>query len=92
MFVETIASPGCGILAMDESSAICSGRLASIGLENTEANHQAYRTCFFQLSNSDAILFKETLYQSTIDSEKMVDVLIQQNIVPAPIKVDVPDS
>ncbi|XP_016724772.1 fructose-bisphosphate aldolase, chloroplastic-like [Gossypium hirsutum] len=71
---------------MDESSATCRERLASIGLENTEANHQAYRTCLFQLSDSGAILFEETLCQSTADSEKMVDVLVEQNIVPAPIK------
>ncbi|KAK8367696.1 hypothetical protein V6Z11_A02G198000 [Gossypium hirsutum] len=83
---KTIASPGRGILAMDESSATCRERLASIGLENTEANHQAYRTCLFQLSDSGAILFEETLCQSTADSEKMVDVLVEQNIVPAPIK------
>ncbi|MBA0643271.1 hypothetical protein Goklo_027581 [Gossypium klotzschianum] len=72
---------------MDESSATCRERLASIGLENTEANHQAYRTCLFQLSDSGAILFEETLYQSTADSEKMVDVLVEQDIVPAPIKL-----
>lgn len=29
---------------MDESNATCGKRLASIGLENTEANRQAYRT------------------------------------------------
>ncbi|KAF5765137.1 putative fructose-bisphosphate aldolase [Helianthus annuus] len=38
---KTIASPGRGILAMDESNATCGKRLASIGLENTEANRQA---------------------------------------------------
>ncbi|PPD81992.1 hypothetical protein GOBAR_DD21075 [Gossypium barbadense] len=37
-------------------------------------------------SDSGAILFEETLYQSTADSEKMVDVLVEQDIVPAPIK------
>uniref|UniRef100_M4EXQ3 fructose-bisphosphate aldolase n=1 Tax=Brassica campestris TaxID=3711 RepID=M4EXQ3_BRACM len=41
---KTIASPGRGILAMDESNATCGKRLDSIGLENTEANRQAYRT------------------------------------------------
>jgi fructose-bisphosphate aldolase class I len=30
-------------LAMDESNATCGLRLASIGLENTEVNRQAYR-------------------------------------------------
>ncbi|KAL3515098.1 hypothetical protein ACH5RR_022000 [Cinchona calisaya] len=72
---KTVASPGRGILAMDESNATCGKRLASIGLENTEANRQAYRTIL------------ETLYQSTTDGKKMVDVLLKQSIVPG-IKVD----
>ncbi|XVF15869.1 hypothetical protein REPUB_Repub09cG0193300 [Reevesia pubescens] len=57
---KTIASPGRGILAMDECNATCGKR---------------------------AILFEETLYQSTTDGKKMVDVLVEQNIVPG-IKVD----
>ena len=36
---------------------------------------------------SGAILFEETLYQSTTDGKKMVNVLVKQNIVPG-IKVD----
>ncbi|XVF62153.1 hypothetical protein PTKIN_Ptkin08bG0194300 [Pterospermum kingtungense] len=82
---KTIASPGRGILAMDESNATCGKRLASIGLENTEANRQAYRTLLVSAPGlgqyiSGAILFEETLYQSTTDGRKM-------NIVPG-IKVD----
>ena len=77
---------------MDESNATCGKRLASIGLENTEANRQAYRTLLVSAPGlgqyiSGAILFEETLYQSTVDGKKMVDVLVQQNIVPG-IKVD----
>jgi len=77
---------------MDESNATCGKRLASIGLENTEANRQAYRTLLVTVPGlgqyiSGAILFEETLYQSTIDGKKIVDVLIEQNIVPG-IKVD----
>ncbi|KAF2312369.1 hypothetical protein GH714_034397 [Hevea brasiliensis] len=33
------------------------------------------------------LFFEETLYQSTTDGKKMVDVLVEQNIVPG-IKVD----
>ncbi|KAJ8492234.1 hypothetical protein OPV22_013955 [Ensete ventricosum] len=89
---KSIASPGRGILAIDESNATCGKRLASIGLENTEANRQAYRTLLVSAPGlgqyiSGAILFEETLYQSTTDGKKMVDVLIQQNIMPG-IKVD----
>lgn len=77
---------------MDESNATCGKRLASIGLENTEANRQAYRTLLVSAPGlgqyiSGAILFEETLYQSTTDGKKIVDVLVEQNIVPG-IKVD----
>ncbi|KAH9696580.1 Fructose-bisphosphate aldolase 2 [Citrus sinensis] len=74
--LKTVASPGRGILAMDESNATCGKRLASIGLENTEANRQAYRTLLVTAPGlgqyiSGAILFEETLYQSTTDGKKM---------------------
>lgn len=87
-----MASPGRGILAMDESNATCGKRLASIGLENTEANRQAYRTLLVSAPGlgeyiSGSILFEETLYQSTVDGKKIIDVLVEQNIVPG-IKVD----
>lgn len=77
---------------MDESNATCGKRLASIGLENTEANRQAYRTLLVTAPGlgqfvSGAILFEETLYQSTVDGKKIVDILVEQNIVPG-IKVD----
>ncbi|ONK58234.1 uncharacterized protein A4U43_C09F9930 [Asparagus officinalis] len=89
---KSIASPGKGIMAMDESNATCGKRLASIGLENTEANRQAYRTLLVSAPGlgqyiSGAILFEETLYQSTVDGTKMVDVLTGQGIMPG-IKVD----
>ncbi|CAM6082476.1 unnamed protein product [Calypogeia fissa] len=90
---KTIASPGRGILAMDESNATCGLRLASIGLENTEPNRQAYRQLLVTTPGigeyvSGAILFEETLYQKTIDGMKtFVDVLNEQKVVPG-IKVD----
>ena len=89
---NTIASKGRGILAMDESNATCGLRLASIGLENTEVNRQAYRQLLCTTPGlgeyiSGAIMFEETLYQSTSDGKKMVDCLSEQNIVPG-IKVD----
>ncbi|KAK1402098.1 Fructose-bisphosphate aldolase [Heracleum sosnowskyi] len=89
---KTIASPGCGILAIDESNATCGKRLASIGLDNTEVNKQAYRQLLLTTPGlgeyiSGAIMFEETLHQSTTDGKKMVDCLIEQSIVPG-IKVD----
>ncbi|CAL0316401.1 unnamed protein product [Lupinus luteus] len=89
---KTIASPGRGILAIDESNATCGKRLASIGLDNTEVNRQAYRQLLLTTPGlgeyiSGAILFEETLYQSTTDGKKFVDCLCEQKIVPG-IKVD----
>ncbi|KAL0424691.1 UNVERIFIED_CONTAM: Fructose-bisphosphate aldolase 3, chloroplastic [Sesamum radiatum] len=89
---KSIASPGRGILAIDESNATCGKRLASIGLDNTETNRQAYRQLLLTTPGlgeyiSGAILFEETLYQSTTDGKKFVDCLRDENIVPG-IKVD----
>ncbi|CAM6064222.1 unnamed protein product [Sphagnum tenellum] len=72
---------------MDESNATCGLRLASIGLENTEVNRQAYRQILVGTPGlgeyvSGAIHFQETLYQSTTDGSKMVDVLSLADIVP----------
>jgi fructose-bisphosphate aldolase class I len=89
---KKIASPGKGILAMDESNATCGKRLESIGLENTVENRQAYRELLVTTPGlgqyiSGAILFEETLFQDTRSGSKMVDELNKQGIVPG-IKVD----
>ncbi|KAK9902836.1 hypothetical protein WJX75_008106 [Coccomyxa subellipsoidea] len=89
---KKIASPGKGILAMDESNATCGKRLESISLENTEANRQTYRELLVTAPGlgqyiSGAILFEETLYQNTSSGGTMVDALKKQGIVPG-IKVD----
>ncbi|KAI7997048.1 hypothetical protein LOK49_LG10G00807 [Camellia lanceoleosa] len=75
---KSIASPGRGILAIDES--------------NATFNRQAYRQLLLTTPGlgeyiSGAILFEETLYQSTTDGKKFVDCLRDENIVPG-IKVD----
>ena len=87
-----LATPGKGILAVDESTNTCGERLASIGVENTEENRQAYRGMLFTtegLGNyiRGAILFEETLFQDHADGESMVAKLEKQGIVPG-IKVD----
>ncbi|KAJ3692402.1 hypothetical protein LUZ60_012752 [Juncus effusus] len=89
---KSIASPGRGILAIDESNATCGKRLDSIGMDNTETNRQAYRQLLLTTPGlgefiSGAILFEETLYQSTVEGKKFVDVLKEANIMPG-IKVD----
>ena len=87
-----LATPGKGILAVDESTNTCGKRLASIGVENTEENRQAYRGMLFTtkgLGNyiSGAILFEETLFQDHADGESMISKLEKEGIIPG-IKVD----
>jgi len=89
---KTIATPGRGILAMDESNATCGKRLDSIGVENTEDNRRAYRELLLSAPGlgkyvSGAILFEETLFQNTKSGKSMVAVLNEQGIAPG-IKVD----
>merc|ERR1719389_1278787 len=87
-----IASPGKGILAMDESNGTCGKRLDAIGVENTEDNRRAYRELLLTTKGlgefiGGAILFEETLYQSCADGTSFVDVMKEAGIVPG-IKVD----
>uniref|UniRef100_A0A061SPP3 Fructose-bisphosphate aldolase n=1 Tax=Tetraselmis sp. GSL018 TaxID=582737 RepID=A0A061SPP3_9CHLO len=89
---QHIASPGKGILAMDESNGTCGKRLDSIGVENTEDNRRAYRELLLTTPGlgeyiSGAILFEETLYQSTKDGRSFMDVMAEAGIKPG-IKVD----
>jgi fructose-bisphosphate aldolase class I len=87
-----VASPGRGILAMDESNATCGKRLDSIGVENTEDNRRAYRELLLATPGlsqyiSGAILFEETLFQNTSSGKSFVQVMNEVGIVPG-IKVD----
>ena len=89
---QKLASTGKGILAVDESTPTCGKRLASIDVENTEENRQAYRGMLFTSPGlgsyiSGAILFEETLFQRHADGETMLAKLSHQGIVPG-IKVD----
>ncbi|RDX71000.1 hypothetical protein CR513_49696 [Mucuna pruriens] len=87
-----IATPGKGILAADESTGTIGKRLASINVENIEANRQALRELLFTAPDalqylSGVILFEETLYQKTSDGKPFVEVLEENNVIPG-IKVD----
>ena len=89
---QSLASPGKGILAVDESTKTIGKRLGSIGVENTEANRQAYRGMLFTAAGlgdfiSGAILYEETLFQNHGDGESMVNKLGKLGIIPG-IKVD----
>jgi len=84
--------PGFGLLACDESTGTVGSRLESIGLKNTEKNRQEWRQLLFttpDLGNyiSGAILYEETLFQSSTEGKAFVDVLNEAGIIPG-IKVD----
>ena len=89
---KALAQAGKGILAVDESTKTIGKRLGTIGVENTEANRQAYRGMLFTTQGlgefiSGAILFEETLFQTHADGEPMVKKLEKLGIIPG-IKVD----
>ena len=67
-----MVAPGRGILAADESTGTIKKRFDSIGVENTEANRQAYRDLLFNTPGfehytSGVILYEETLFQKSLD-------------------------
>ena len=87
-----LVAPGKGILAADESTGTIKKRFDSIGVPNTEENRQAYRQLLFTTPGlgehiSGAILFDETIRQSTVDGISFVKVLEEAGVIPG-IKVD----
>eukprot|EP00850_Spirogloea_muscicola_P001013 SM000004S14883 [mRNA] locus=s4:78625:81307:+ [translate_table: standard] len=87
-----LATPGKGILASDESTGTVGKRLKSVGLENTEENRRAYREVLYTTPGigaylNGAILFTETLHQSTKAGIPFPDVLQGQGILVG-VKVD----
>jgi fructose-bisphosphate aldolase class I len=87
-----IAAPGKGILAVDESTKTIGKRLASIGVENSEAMRQEYRGLLFTTPNlgkyiSGAILYEETLFQNHANGTPFVKCLNEVGVIPG-IKVD----
>ena len=89
---QAMVAEGKGILAIDESTGTCQKRFDSIGVECTEKNRRDYRGMLLTtpgLGNnvSGAILFDETLRQSTDDGTSFVSVMQATGIIPG-IKVD----
>ena len=89
---QAMVAPGKGIIAIDESTATIGKRFASVGIENTEENRRAYREMLLTTPNlsdyiSGAILFDETLRQSTKDGVPFAKVMADSGIL-AGIKVD----
>jgi fructose-bisphosphate aldolase class I len=89
---RALVAPGKGILAADESHPTMAKRLATIGLESTEALRLAYREVLLTTPGlgehvSGVILFDETIRQRTGDGRTFPEVLSQAGVIPG-IKVD----
>lgn len=55
---KTIATPGRGILAADESTGTIGKRFASINVENNEENRRSYRELLFTSKGKRTPLFQ----------------------------------
>ena len=89
---QAMVAPGRGILAIDESMGTIKKRFDSVGIENSEENRLDYRSMMLTADGigdhiSGAILFDETLRQSTPDGQRLVDVMNAAGVLPG-IKVD----
>jgi len=93
--IETAAamvSPGRGILAIDESTGTCKKRFDSIGVDCTEETRRDYRHMLLSAPDlgehiSGAILFDETLRQSSAAGVPFTKIMQDSDIIPG-IKVD----
>lgn len=89
---QKMVAEGKGILAIDESTGTCQKRFDSIGVECTEENRRQYREMLLTTPGlgehiSGAILFDETIRQSTSDDLPFTKVMEQAGVLPG-IKVD----
>lgn len=89
---EAMVAEGKGLLAIDESSGTIAKRFKSINVESTEENRRAYRDMLLTTAGlgkyiSGAILYDETIRQSTRDGVPFVKIMQDAGIIPG-IKVD----
>jgi fructose-bisphosphate aldolase, class I len=81
-----------GLIAMDESNATCNQRFALLDIPQTEEVRRAYRELIVTTQNlkeciSGAILFDETIRQTTKNGIPFAQALIDIGIIPG-IKLD----
>ncbi len=81
-----------GLLAMDESTATCNKRFKDLDIPQTEEYRRKYRELIVTTPRleeciSGAILYDETIKQSTANEILFTDILIKKGIIPG-IKVD----
>ncbi|MGH7352800.1 MAG: class I fructose-bisphosphate aldolase [Candidatus Methylomirabilales bacterium] len=89
---KAMVAKGKGILAMDESNPTCGRRFKKLGIENTVDNRRAWRELLLTTPRladyiSGAILYDETVRQSTSDGIPFPPYMGQCGIIPG-IKVD----
>lgn len=89
---QALVAKGKGILASDESTRTITKRLSAVGVESTEENRRQYRELLYTTRGagehiSGAILFDETIRQSTAEGTPFPEVLSNEGIIPG-IKVD----
>ncbi|MGD1850667.1 MAG: class I fructose-bisphosphate aldolase [Cyanophyceae cyanobacterium] len=89
---QAMVAPGKGILAMDESNGTCNKRFEALGIPATEDRRRAYRELILTTPDlskyvSGAILYDETIRQSTADGVPFTKAMKDRGIIIG-IKVD----
>jgi fructose-bisphosphate aldolase class I len=89
---ESMVAEGKGILAIDESTGTIAKRFKAVNIESTEENRRAYREMLLTTAGlgrhvSGAILYDETIRQSTRAGVPFVKVMQDAGVLPG-IKVD----
>ncbi|BAU50017.1 fructose-bisphosphate aldolase [Sulfurifustis variabilis] len=89
---RAMVARGKGLLAMDESSPTIAKRFKKVGIEDTVDNRRTYRELLVSTPGlgsfiSGAILYDETIRQSTSDGTPFPKYMADRGIIPG-IKVD----
>ena len=89
---QAMVAPGKGIIAIDESNNTIKKRFDAVGVPNTEENRRAYREMLLTTPGlnqqiSGAILYDETIRQSTKAGVPFTKLMLDAGILPG-IKVD----
>lgn len=89
---QAMVAAGKGIIAIDESNNTIAKRFAGVGIENSEENRRAYRELLLSTPKlgdyiSGAILYDETIRQSTKSGVPFTKLMADNGIIPG-IKVD----
>jgi len=89
---QAMVAKGKGIIAMDESAPTIAKRFKKVGIEDNVDNRRAYRELLLSTPNlsnyvSGAILYDETIRQTTANGAPFAKYMTEHGIIPG-IKVD----